>query len=120
VRLFHEAASASVRDAVHALVKGWPGVEARTMMGCPGWRVHGSLIASVIDGGVVLHTLSPEESGAARRELGGGPFRPTAARSVASWLVVPLAADQVRRVEPWLRACYERAKEKGKKGKVRV
>ena len=121
MKLFDEAKSGKVREAVHELVKGWPGVEAKPMMGCPGWRANDALFVSVIDQGVMLHTLTPEERAAAKADVGGGPFKPDAKRSMDTWLVVPTKPAAVPKLEPWLKKCYEAAlaKAKAKKKETR-
>lgn len=114
MKLFDEKRSGNVRDAVAALVEAWPGVEAKAMMGCPGWRANGALFASVIDQGVMLHTLSPSDRAEALASLGAQPFRPRPGREMATWPVVPATAASVAALEPWLENCYENALAKAK------
>ena len=114
MQLFDEKKSGGVREAVHAIVAKWPGVEARQMMGCPGWRASGKLFVSVIDQGVMLHTLTAEERAEAKTRLGGGPFIPGPGRSMDSWVVVSVPPAKVRNLEPWLRRCYALALIKAK------
>lgn len=117
MKLFDEKRSGAVREAVDALVAAWPGVEAKPMMGCPGWRAKGALFASVIDQGVMFHTLGEEDRAALASLENAEPFRPRAGREMAAWPVVPTTAAKVPRLADWLRRSYEGAlaKKKGPK-----
>lgn len=123
MKLFDETKSGKVREAVHAVVKDWAGVEAKPMMGCSGWRAECKLFVSVIDADVMLHTLTGAQRAEAKAKVGGGPFRPAPGRSMDSWVVVPASPATVPKLEPWLKKCYEaamrKAEEKGKERKAK-
>lgn len=109
MKLFDEKRSGAVREAVDELVGAWTGVEAKPMMGCPGWRAKGALFVSVIDQGVMFHTLGEEDRAALVEATGAQPFRPRPGREMAAWPVVPTKAAGVPDLADWLRRSYEGA-----------
>lgn len=89
VKLYHEETTGGLREVLEETVLAWPGVTAKKMFGCPGYRADGELFAFLVDGGLVITKLDEDARDRWQQRLGGGPFEP-GKQTIARWLQVPL------------------------------
>lgn len=110
-RYYDAGRMAPVREALEREILGWEDVEARTMFGCPAYRVGEELFCFLVTDGLVLTALDPDDRLAVDDELGAGPFE-AGDRTLERWRRVPVAGpDDLEPVRRYVEASYEAARE---------
>lgn len=105
----HDDSVNDLRRAVAGAVD-WPGVDERTMFGCPSFTADGELFAVVSEQGVSITKLPDDDRASLAETVDVSPFD-AGGRSIDAWATVPLGAADVARLRPYLRASYETALE---------
>lgn len=89
-------------------VADWPGVEERTMFGCPSFTADGELFAVVSNQGVSITKLPEAHRAELEDTVPVSPFD-AGGRTVSGWATVPPESAAPEVLEPFLRASYEAA-----------
>lgn len=100
----------ALREAVAALVDGWPDIDETVMFGCPSFRADGELFAVVSDQGLSLTKLPDDERDRLADDYGVQPFD-AGGRQVSGWATVAVVPEAVETLEEYVRASYDVARE---------
>ena len=108
-KYYTENRMGSIRERLEKEVLGWPRVSTKRMFGCPSYLTDGRLFALVVDGGIVLTSMSEQDLEKLKLQHKVEPFR-AGGRTIARWALLALEAEEdVTQLIPWVRRSYASA-----------
>ncbi|WP_276259946.1 TfoX/Sxy family protein [Haloglomus litoreum] len=105
---FDADAGRELQEAFERAVADWPDVTNRTMFGCPSYLADGTLFAVLVTDGVALTRLPDAERERLAEAFETGSFQ-AGERTVTKWVQVPVDADGLDALLPYVEASYETA-----------
>ena len=112
MKYYSEKEMKSLRREYEKEVLAWPKVGEKKMFGCPGYQVDRKLFSFLVNGGLVLTKLDPEEREQIATEFTTESFH-AGKRIVAVWLQVSVKKKgELDRLMPYVKKSYENARKK--------
>lgn len=105
---FDAEAGAALKSTVESIVREWQGVTVHTLFGHPSYEAGGTIFALLRTDGVVLTRLPDAERERLGARYEAGPFE-AGGQTIDSWVHVPVGADDVDGLLPFLRASHAAA-----------
>jgi TfoX/Sxy family transcriptional regulator of competence genes len=97
-----------LRERFENVVLAWPGATMKRMFGSPGYLAGGRMFAFLVTGAVVIMRLNESEREKLTERHEAEPFE--SGKTTLKWMRVPVESPlDLERIEPFVRASYERA-----------
>ena len=106
---YTETESQQMREKFEEIVLPWPEVTKKKMFGSPTYSARGTILAMLVNGGIILSQLD-EEQKAALLSGTGAEYFVAHDRVIKKWVLIRIQdSAEIERFIPFIEASYHRA-----------
>ena len=110
MKWYIEEETKELRQALEKEILKWPQVDYKKMFGCPCYLANGKMFAGLVTKGLIITKLNETEKEELQKIK---PIKPFIAgeKIIKSWVHIDLDHNELKKIMPYVKKSYERAKE---------